>query len=110
MEHPGKTLPEFQRFHEWMDREKGFSKDLNTNTLLLQTEVGELTKEVLRYQWRMDKYGPDDPQVEETRLALGSELADCLAYLLKLANCTGHDLQTVYTDKMLKNIRRVWTI
>ncbi|HYG60235.1 MAG TPA: hypothetical protein VD902_19375 [Symbiobacteriaceae bacterium] len=52
MQHPGCSMPEFQRFHQWLDQEKGFRSDLNTNA--------------------------------------------------------GHDLQAVYTDKMLQNIKRTW--
>ena len=110
MQHPGKSLAEFQEFHRWLDKEKGFGSDLVRNTLYLQTEMGELAKEVLRYQWRMEELGPDDPSVAEARAEIGYELADCLAYLLKLANYTGHDLQQVYTDKMIKNIDRIWEV
>lgn len=108
MEHPGNSLPDFQSFHRWLDQEKGFGSDLVRNTLHLQTEIGELAKEVLRFQYRMEQHGPDDPSVEEARRNLGHELADCLAYLLKLANYTGHDLQQVYTEKMLINLNRSW--
>lgn len=108
MDHPGKSLPEFQKFHEWLDKEKGFGPDLYMNTVCLQSEVGELCKEILHYRWNAETYGPDDPSVEEARQRLGTELADVLAYLLKIANYTGHDLQTVYTDKMIRNIHRTW--
>lgn len=110
MQHPGTSMPEFQKFHEWLDKEKGFGPDLLMNTVCLQTEVGELCKEILKYRWRAETFGPDDPRVEAARQELGLELADVLAYLLKLANYTGHDLQAVYTEKMIQNIRRTWEL
>jgi NTP pyrophosphatase (non-canonical NTP hydrolase) len=110
MQHPGSSLPEFQKFHQWLDKEKGFGSDLMMNTVCLQSEVGELAKEVLSYRWRTETFGPDDPSVEEARVKLGYELADVLAYLLKLANYTGHDLQQVYTEKMIQNIQRKWEL
>ncbi len=108
MEHPGHSLPEFQKFHQWLDQEKGFGQDPIRNALYFTTEVGEMAKEILRMAWRMESLGPDHPSVEEARVNLGYELADCLAYLLKLANYTGHDLQKVYTEKMMENINRTW--
>lgn len=110
MKHPGQSLPEFQEFHKWLDAEKGFGSDLVRNTLYLQTEMGELAKEVLRLTWQQQELDPNDPKIAETRRDIGLELADCLAYLLKLANYTGHDLQTVYTEKMLINIERTWRV
>lgn len=108
MQHPGNSLPEFQEFHKWLDQEKGFRTDLTWAALCLQAEVGELTKEILAYQWRTEHKGPDDPGVEEARVKLGLELADCLAFLLKIANYTGQDLQKVYSEKMIQNISRTW--
>lgn len=108
MQHPGNSMPEFQKFHEWLDKEKGFGPDLFMNTVCLQSEVGELCKEILHYRWWAETNGPADPRVEEARIRLGHELADVLAYLLKIANYTGHDLQAVYTEKMIQNIHRTW--
>jgi len=108
MEHPGHSLPEFQAFHRWLDEAKNFGTDLQMNGLCLQREIGELSLEIVRYHWRQNNYGADDPRTEEARAALGLELADCLAYLLKIANYTGHDLQAVYTEKMRQNINRSW--
>ncbi|HWI64843.1 MAG TPA: MazG-like family protein [Symbiobacteriaceae bacterium] len=110
MQHPGHSMPEFQKFHEWLDKEKGFGPDLFMNTVCLQSEVGELCKEILQYKWTADKFGPDAPEVEAIRVKLGHELADVFAYLLKIANYTGHDLQAVYTEKMIQNIQRQWEL
>ena len=40
--------------------------------------------------------------------ALREELADCLAYLLKLANYAGFDLEEAYLEKMRINREREW--
>lgn len=109
MQHPGKSLPEFQEFHKWLDAEKGFqTADIRRIGLGLTTEVGELAKEILWYAHRLETLGAAHPDVEETRRKLGAELADCMAYLLKIANCAGLDLQEAYTEKMLININRSW--
>ncbi|MBL1162260.1 MAG: hypothetical protein D8M52_11245, partial [Chlorobi bacterium] len=47
--------------------------------------------------------GPDDAQP-----ALREEMADVLAYLLKLANYAGVDLETAYLEKMRRNQAREW--
>jgi NTP pyrophosphatase (non-canonical NTP hydrolase) len=39
---------------------------------------------------------------------LRNELADLLAYILKLANYTGIDLEQAYLEKMGHNIGRDW--
>ena len=39
---------------------------------------------------------------------LGQELADCLAYIFKLANYAGIDLQEAYLKKMGENVNRTW--
>jgi NTP pyrophosphatase (non-canonical NTP hydrolase) len=44
----------------------------------------------------------------EHRESLGQELADCLAYIFKLANYTGVDLQEAYLKKMSENVERTW--
>jgi NTP pyrophosphatase (non-canonical NTP hydrolase) len=45
----------------------------------------------------------------ERRASIEAELADCVAYLLKLANYTGIDLETAYIDKMRINEDRTWS-
>jgi len=35
-------------------------------------------------------------------------MADCLAYLVKLANYAGIDLQEAYLTKMRQNLERRW--
>lgn len=99
------TLRDCQDFHIWLDEEKGFSRDLPLNVMLLVEEVGEVAKEVRRIM----HYESDDALREKALDHLKEELADCLAYIAKLANYTGIDLENAYVQKMRYNIERVWT-
>ena len=96
-------LQDLQAFHEWLDREKAFDLDLLRNVAYLTEEVGEVVG-AIRDLKRAD--GPS--AVEAARAHLGEELADCLAYVLKLANYAGVDLQEVYVRKMERNLDRTW--
>lgn len=42
------------------------------------------------------------------RDGLAEELADCLAYVVKLANYAGVDLEAAYLTKMRRNLGREW--
>ena len=101
------TLRECQEFHRWLDREKGFSGDLPTNVMLLVEEIGEVAKEVRGLM----RSGADPGRLRQAQAARGrlrEELADCLAYIVKLANYTDIDLEQAYVEKMRVNIERVW--
>ncbi len=110
------TLPEYQQFHVELDREKGFITDLYFNYLCLAEEMGELGSELAQLwrdetQFRLQGYTSDparDKALEKQRSSLESELADCMAYLLKLANYAGIDLETAYREKMNTNQSRSW--
>lgn len=99
-----RRLTDFQQFHRALDREKGFSSDLLFNFMLMQEEIGELAK-AIKKQWLLQQAGQvfskDDIQ---------EELADVLAYVLKLANYTGIDLEAAYLDKMAINRERTWSL
>ena len=101
------TLRDCQSFHRWLDKEKGFSQDLPVNVMLLVEEVGEVAKEVRRLQ-----KAQADPllaaQENEALLHLREELADCLAFIVKLANYAGVDLEAAYVEKMRYNVDREW--
>jgi NTP pyrophosphatase (non-canonical NTP hydrolase) len=66
-------------------------------------EVGELGS-ALADMWRTQALG----EGRDSRESLREELADCLAYLLKLANYAGFDLEEAYLDKMRENQEREW--
>jgi NTP pyrophosphatase (non-canonical NTP hydrolase) len=96
-------IRELQAFHESLDREKGFDLDMLRNIAYLSEEVGEVVSAIRELE-KAD--GPSE--LEEARAHLGEELADCLAYLLKLANYGGIDLQEAYMRKMERNLKRTW--
>lgn len=98
-----RRLRDFQQFHQWLDEAKDFNKDLFLNFILLQEEIGELAHLVTR-QWRFTQGERDAPPLEE----IGEEMADVLAYLLKLANYLGVDLEAAYLEKMQTNTARRW--
>ena len=112
-----RRLVDFQRFHQALDREKRFSTDLALNLAGLTEEVGEVARE-LKLTWaeaekQVERAGGDyrealDRSLGARRSLLAEEMADVLAYLLKLANYTGIDLEAAYLDKMGRNWNRVW--
>jgi len=110
------TLADYQRFHVELDRDKGFITDLYFNYLCLSEEMGELGSELAelwREETRQAKQGRAGKKARSAALDvrrgdLESELADCMAYLLKLANYAGIDLQAAYLAKMNINQERRW--
>ena len=108
------TIRDFQAFHRWLDEQKGFNTDIFLNMTLLSGEVGEVAQ-VLKRVYMMIDPGHNEGEIKtlpealaEHRESLGQELADCLAYIFKLANYTGVDLQDAYLKKMEKNMHRTW--
>lgn len=109
-------LPSFQSFHRELDSNKGFDPDLFFNYILLVEEMGEIASELVKIwgdssRFRADGRTAENAQheaIEKHRTSLRSELADLLAYILKLANYTDIDLEQAYLEKMKKNINRTW--
>ena len=109
-------LNSYQQFHQNLDDAKAFDTDLFFNYILLTEEMGEIAKELVNV-WRDGKQLASEGRspemarqeaVNKNRAKLRSELADLLAYTLKLANYTGIDLEQAYLDKMRHNIGRDW--
>ncbi len=96
-------LGDFQRFHRALDRAKNFNPDLFLNFVLLQEEIGEMARAVVQH-WKSNQQDREPMPSEKLRL----EMADVLAYLLKIANYTGVDLEAAYLEKMATNRQRVW--
>lgn len=114
--HSSSTLANYQEFHRHLDRAKGFDPDLFLNTIGLMEEMGELSK-VMNRIWTMrlalQTQGQDRPEALQAatqahRAAVGNELADILAYVLKVANYVDLDLEQAYIQKMRENIERQW--
>jgi len=96
-------IRELQAFHESLDREKEFDSDMLRNVAYLSEEIGEVVSAIRDFK------NADEPSsVETARAHFGEELADCLAYILKLANYGGIDLQEAYVRKMERNLTRTW--
>lgn len=109
-----RTIEDFQEFHRWLDEQKGFSGDIYLNMVLLSGEVGEVAQVLKRVHHMQDPQRNDgetktlEEALDIHREDIGQELADCLAYIFKLANYTGVDLQRAYLEKMEKNLERTW--
>lgn len=97
------SIRDWQAFHESLDREKGFDTDILRNVAYLSAEIGEVVAAI-----RDLKRADNESEIETARESLGDELADCLAYILKLSNYAGLDLQAAYTRKMKQNLVRTW--
>ncbi|NJL93916.1 MAG: hypothetical protein HC915_09400 [Anaerolineae bacterium] len=95
-----RRLGDFQRFHRELDQVKGFPSDLLLNFVGLQEEIGELARALRQAQGTTHE--------STTRKHIREELADILAYVLKIANYTGVDLEAAYLEKMAANKARVW--
>ncbi|MEZ4589908.1 MAG: deoxynucleoside kinase [Chloroflexota bacterium] len=109
-------LPDFQSFHRQLDSSKGFDPDIFFNYILLTEEIGEVASDLIKI-WGEAKQlvgngrSPEEAHqlaLETHRATLRSELADVLAYTLKLANYAGIDLEKAYLEKMQQNIGRSW--
>lgn len=112
----GRPLADYQKFHEEMDKTKGFYTNIYFNYLCLSEEMGELGREIASL-WREEHtlLGQGQPAsqslanaLEQGRQSISGELADCMAYLLKLANYAGIDLEDAYLAKMQTNRQRIW--
>lgn len=107
----GLRLPDFQRWHRTMDAGKGFPTDLYFNYIALTEKMGELGR-VLKEVWRAqevlyaqvgNRREAQDRALQERLPAAHKELADLLAYVLRLSNCAGIDLEKAYLEKMRHN-------
>ncbi len=109
-----RRLGDFQRFHRALDHEKGFGADLGMNFAGLAEEVGEVGREIkltlIQAERLLARTGNRSEAVRQALSVrhdeLADEMADVLAYLLKLANYTGIDLEAAYVRKMGRNWQR----
>ncbi len=113
-----RRLPDFQRWHRAFDQEKGFLDDLYFNYIALTEEVGELGR-ALKHTWRVqdslyaqtgNRREAQDRAMSAHLPAIQEELADLLAFVLKLSNDAGIDLEKAYLDKMRRNQERDWPL
>ena len=99
----GVGIQDFQAFHRELDQEKHFDQDIFRNVAYLSGEIGELVTAI-----RKLRKATDSSEQSDAREHVGEELADCLAYILKLANYAEVDLQEAYVNKMRRNMNREW--
>lgn len=112
----GRPLGDLQRFHVELDKAKHFDTDLYLNYLFLSEEMGELGSEFAKLWLEEAALAADGKPAAQARREvlrrrrpqLESELADCMAYLLKIANYAGVDLEAAYLSKMEQNWDRSW--
>ncbi|MEW5942092.1 MAG: MazG nucleotide pyrophosphohydrolase domain-containing protein [Chloroflexota bacterium] len=97
------VLRDLQAFHKELDEEKRFDQDVFRNIAYLTGEVGELVVAI-----RMLRKATDASEQLNARNHVGDELADCLAYVVKLANYVEIDLHDAYVNKMRRNLNRDW--
>lgn len=112
----GGGLPAYQQFHRQLDASKSFDPDLFFNYILLMEETGEIASELVKVWGDSRRLVEDGRSAAEAhqealnrhRASLRGELADLLAYTLKLANYADIDLEQAYLEKMKQNIGRQW--
>jgi NTP pyrophosphatase (non-canonical NTP hydrolase) len=96
-------LQDLQIFHRELDQAKHFYQDIFRNIAYLTGEIGELVSAI-----RVLRKTDDVSKEEDARAHVGEELADCLAYILKLANYAEVDLHAAYVNKIQRNTSREW--
>ena len=96
-------LKDLQVFHRELDKEKQFDQDIFRNVAYLSGEIGELVSAL-----RKLRKAKDLPEERDAQNHVSEELADCLAYVIKLANYAEVDLQVAYVNKMRQNMNREW--
>ena len=96
-------LQDLQAFHRELDQAKHFDQDVFRNIAYLTGEIGELVSAI-----RVLRKTDDVSKEANARAHVGEELADCLAYIVKLANYTEVDLHVAYVNKMRQNTNREW--
>lgn len=96
-------LQDLQTFHKTLDSEKRFDQDIFRNIAYLSGEIGELVSAI-----RVFRKAKNVSEETNARVHVGAELADCLAYIVKLANYLEVDLHEAYVNKMKRNTNREW--
>ena len=97
------ALQDLQVFHQGLDQEKNFDQDIFRNIAYLSGEIGELVSAI-----RGLRKANSVSEESAAHIQVGEELADCLAYVVKLANYAEVDLHEAYVNKMQRNTNREW--
>lgn len=98
------SISDMQKYVQKMVYARGFQNEtLEQVMLLLTEEIGELAKAVRTATGI--KVGIDEKKRYKT---IDLELADCLIYILDLANLASIDLQRAFSEKERLNDLKVW--
>lgn len=101
---PSPTLADLQDYVAKIVKIRGFSEESLTDVaLLLVEEVGELAK-AIRYKTGL-KVAMENL---DSSLSIEAELADCLVYVLDLANLSNVDLEHALREKEALNVKKKW--
>lgn len=111
------TLTQIQERLREFDKQRGWNKDPHeVNFICLATEIGELSKEIIDV-WietgKLTKTGMNYKEARNKVLAerkerIAEEIADCMIYLLKVANYLKIDVCKAVNLKIAINEKRVW--
>lgn len=100
------TLFDMQKYVQKMVTYRGFDNETIQDVLLLLIEeIGELAK-AIREQVGLKIKTDDLSRSKE----LSNEIADCLIYLIDLANLANVDLQEAFVEKENINKKRTWSV
>ncbi|MEZ4713462.1 MAG: MazG nucleotide pyrophosphohydrolase domain-containing protein [Caldilineaceae bacterium] len=102
------SLRDMQAFHTKLDAAKGFDTDFIKNVAYFTAEVGEMINAYRHYNKTVHRVHANG-DAEHAHDHLAEELADCLAYVVKLANYAEVDLEAAYVRKMTRNVGREWS-
>ncbi len=110
------NFPELQQFHRQLDAFKSFNPDIIFNFVKMAEELGEVAAIIGNIQSSARQINADgiewnkavQQSVQAQKEALGEELVDLLAYIFKLTNYAGIDLEAAYSKKMQTNLQRQW--
>ncbi|KYH36116.1 MAG: hypothetical protein AYL28_007280 [Candidatus Bathyarchaeota archaeon B23] len=111
------TLTEIQKRLREFDKQRGWDKDPHeVNFICLTSEIGELSKEIIDV-WietgKLIKTGINykkarDKILQERKERIAEEIADCIIYLLKVANYLKIDVGKAVNQKISVNEKRLW--
>lgn len=102
------ALSDYQRFQVELDKTEEFITDIYFHYLCLSEQVGGLGSELAKL-WQTEARQAQKGKAEEKarqdalkeqRTTIQSELAASMAYLLKMANCVGVDLEKAYLERV----------
>lgn len=110
-----RELANYQSFHRYLENAKGLNTDLVANVMGLTEGVGKLSRAAAQvwslYQDLISRGQSDIAQEEALntyKQIVGDELAEIMAFLLRIANTMDINLEQAYVRKMRQNIDHHW--